>query len=677
MKLGRLALLALVGTALSGAMAGELLAKGKDNWLTQQAFKRAQGRAVDEPRAGGFASTYDFSDGAENKLFGRRNKKAFEVFEFDSEFFDDDDPEVFTPRRRRSNVVEFADEFDPEPDASISFGKPRSLDEGFDNYEPAKLVPLGDPKLAAPLPADWLSYSILQELRQADSSVRLTEQQRNAIMTFYRLNDFNPLWVSEQGIGDKGQRALAILSRAEDEGLNASDYVTPALETPGSAQDLPALARFDIALTAMVVRYAEHLHSGRIVPNKMSGYYDIAPPTLNIGKLLYDLSVTPDPERHLAGLAPVHPAYAAFKAALAERRTKNDLTDEEPLAAGERVKVGGRDARVPIIRQRMVKLGFLGEEDSLSWMLGHSIEEAQDPASFETVLDKQLSKALKAFQASNGLQRTGHLDKATVHALNGPSDEANVQKLVLNMERLRWLQRDMGTRHILVNQAAFELQIVDHRQIAWRTNVIVGKPETQTNVFSDVMETVVLNPYWNVPKSIVKHEMLPQLMDDPYYLDDKGYEVVDASGDLVSSGAVDWWSYGDKIPFDVRQPPGDGNALGNIKFLFPNKHNVYMHDTPTKKLFKESVRAFSHGCIRIDDPRTLAEHVLGWDRQQIDDMIASGENQEIKLDNPVPVHLTYFTAWPDASGKIVYHSDVYKRDKRLEKALTNVAVALN
>jgi L,D-transpeptidase YcbB len=235
----------------------------------------------------------------------------------------------------------------------------------------------------------------------------------------------------------------------------------------------------------------------------------------------------------------------------------------------------------------------------------------------------------------------------------------------------------MGARHILVNQAAFELQIIDHQKIAWRTKVIVGKPETQTNVFSDAMETVVINPYWNVPKSIVKHEMLPHLMDDPYYLDDRGYEVVDASGDIVSSGWVDWWSYGDKIPFDVRQPPGDGNALGNIKFLFPNKHNIYMHDTPTKKLFKEQVRAFSHGCIRIDDPRTLAEHVLGWDREQIDDMIASGENRDIKLDNPIPVHLAYFTAWPDESGRIVFYADTYRRDKRLERALNNLAVALN
>jgi murein L,D-transpeptidase YcbB/YkuD len=685
MKLGRLALLALVGTALSGGLAGESLAKGKDNWLSQQAFKRAQGRSTEEPRAGGFTSNYDFSDGAENELFGsgRRNKRSFDAFGLDSEFSEEDEPEVFTARRRNTND-EFADEYDeydPEPDVDFSAGKPRSLDEGFENYQPAKLVTLSEPNLAAPFPQDPLAQTLLQELRQIDSPVRVTEQQRNAIITFYRLNNFGPLWVSQMGISEKAQRAMNLLARAEDEGLNAHDYSASALEVAGAGQalsgNLLSLARFDISLTAMVVRYAEHLHSGRIVPNKMSGYYDITPPTLNLGKLLYDLSVTPDPDSHLAALAPVHPAYAAFKAALAERRTKNDLTEDEPVPAGERVKVGGRDARVPIVRQRMVKLGFLSEEDSLAWMLGHALDDAEDPGNFETVLDKALSKALKAFQESNGMERTGQIDKATINALNGPSDEANVQKLVLNMERLRWLPRDMGVRHILVNQAAFELQIIDHQKITWRTKVIVGKPETQTNIFNDVMETVVINPYWNVPKSIVQHEMLPHLTDDPYYLDDKGYEVVDASGDIVSSGSVDWWSYGDKIPYDVRQPPGDSNALGNIKFLFPNKHNIYMHDTPTKKLFKEEVRAFSHGCIRVEDPRTLAEHVLGWDRQKIDDMIDSGENQEIKLESPIPVHLAYFTAWPDETGKIVFYSDTYKRDKRLEKALNNLAVALN
>jgi murein L,D-transpeptidase YcbB/YkuD len=171
--------------------------------------------------------------------------------------------------------------------------------------------------------------------------------------------------------------------------------------------------------------------------------------------------------------------------------------------------------------------------------------------------------------------------------------------------------------------------------------------------------------------------MLPKLLDNPYHLDDEGFEVINAKGNRVSSASVDWWSYGDRIPFDVRQPPGNGNALGRIKFLFPNAHDIYMHDTPAKKLFKKAERAFSHGCVRVEDPRKLAEFVLGWDRDRIDAEIASGANQNIKLTRPLPVYLNYFTAWPDSTGKIVFYGDIYKRDARLEKALTAVTVASN
>jgi len=171
--------------------------------------------------------------------------------------------------------------------------------------------------------------------------------------------------------------------------------------------------------------------------------------------------------------------------------------------------------------------------------------------------------------------------------------------------------------------------------------------------------------------------MMPFLAKDRRYLDRQGFEVVNSKGRIVSSGSVNWWAYGKIIPYAVRQPPGDDNALGRIKFLFPNSHDIYMHDTPTKKLFSEPVRAFSHGCIRVENPRELAEHILDWERKRIDDMIATGRNRNIPLDKHIPVHLNYFTAWPDESGKIVFHSDIYNRDARLDKALHTIALAAN
>ena len=185
------------------------------------------------------------------------------------------------------------------------------------------------------------------------------------------------------------------------------------------------------------------------------------------------------------------------------------------------------------------------------------------------------------------------------------------------------------------------------------------------------MEYVAFNPYWNVPRSIAGNEMLPKLWNDPGYLDRAGYEVRDRRGRRVSSYSVDWWNYtGRTMPYDIRQPPGRGNALGAVKFMFPNKHAIYLHDTPAKNLFTKLTRAYSHGCVRVQTPRKFAEIVLGWNRSEVDAAIDSGKNQQVTLERKIPVHLTYFTAWPDRSGRIKYYDDVYDRDAALRKALS-------
>ena len=349
--------------------------------------------------------------------------------------------------------------------------------------------------------------------------------------------------------------------------------------------------------------------------------------------------------------------------------------------------MGERDGRVPLIRARLGKLGYVKPAEMPKFGADggktiYSPSEEDAPQIFaeiaaSEILDKELSKALLAFQKAQSIKATGRIDAATVTALNQRADGNKLQKLILNMERVRWLPRALGQRHILVNQAAFELRLMDHDRISWQTKVIVGKPETQTFVFSDEMETVVVNPYWGVPLSIIQGEMMPILANDPWYLDREGYEVLTRDGDQVSSSSVDWWAYGSKLPYDVRQPPGPSNALGYVKFLFPNAHDIYMHDTPTRKLFAETKRAFSHGCIRVEDPRELAVQVLGWSRSEVDAAIETGENQNFNLDRKIPVHINYFTAWPDRNGKIGYFADTYGRDIRLEKALNTLTVAAN
>ncbi|HEX7108239.1 MAG TPA: L,D-transpeptidase family protein, partial [Aestuariivirga sp.] len=332
-------------------------------------------------------------------------------------------------------------------------------------------------------------------------------------------------------------------------------------------------------------------------------------------------------------------------------------------AEGKSVKAGGSDPRILVIRDRMQAMGFL------------SSEEAAVEPELSSKLDADLTAALKKFQKSAKLRQTGALDAATVKNLNRDTSQRDIQRLVYNMERLRWLPKNLGKRFVIVNQPAFEVRVMDRGNEVWRSNVIVGKPLNQTSAFHDELETVVFNPSWGVPQSIIVNEYLGKLRRDPSYLDRQGFKVIAPNGRVIPSSSIDWAAYGDRPPFGVQQPPGKGNALGELKFLFPNSHDIYMHDTPTKNLFAEQVRTFSHGCIRVQNPREFAVAILGWDRARVDEETDSRKTQSIPLPQKIPVHITYFTAWPDSTGKINYFNDMYERDETIEKALAALAKA--
>jgi murein L,D-transpeptidase YcbB/YkuD len=230
---------------------------------------------------------------------------------------------------------------------------------------------------------------------------------------------------------------------------------------------------------------------------------------------------------------------------------------------------------------------------------------------------------------------------------------------------------------VLVNAAGFETRVVEDGRTIWSSKVIVGTPENQTVFFSDRMETVVFNPYWGVPKSIILNEMVPDSGGDPSWFDREGYEVTDLNGQVISPYNVDWYNLNSKqLPIGVRQPPGPNNALGEIKFLFPNEHSIYMHDTPSKPLFEQDSRAFSHGCVRVQNPREFAEIILGWDQQRIASTLAGTRDHSVPVEDRIDVHVAYFTAWPDENGNIRYHEDVYGRDRLLEKAMGELTVAM-
>ena len=599
-------------------------------------------------------------------------------------------------------------------------------------YRPEPLLQVSDPKVGAAHPPkldDPMAQSLWQRLRDGTSGARATAAQRKAVLAFYEGRGFTPVWVTRNDVEPRVAKLKHYFAAAGAEGLDPRDYNVAAevghLGALSDSERVRTLVRFDIQLTVAALRYAQHASGGRIIPNRLSGYHDLNPPSVSAEAALAALAGNQAPERYLASLHPTHPAYAIFRRALMLQGAGNEhAEDAPPIALGPTIREGQRDDRVPMLRKRLARLGFLdvpGEAskddaavqvEPLAGDGDQPADAASDPEAVATtdsaaepgdpdspslgdsegstgsaadrlpadqgdsVLSADDTEALRSFQEQAGLRPDGIVGNATIARLNDSGELKQVQHIIGNMERLRWMPRDFGARHVLVNQAAFELQVVDHNRPIWTTRVIVGKPNTQTAVFSDVMETVEFNPYWGVPQSIIIKEMLPRLRRDPSYLDRNGYEVLDARGREISSSYVDWSRYGNKVPLSVRQPPGAANALGVVKFLFPNSHAIYMHDTPTRSLFEKKVRAFSHGCVRVQNPRELAELVLGWDAERVDEAIEQGSNQAVKLSRKLPVHLAYFTAWPDETGRIIIYPDVYDRDAQLEKALGGGDVAL-
>ncbi len=551
------------------------------------------------------------------------------------------------------------------------YGDPEPIPgKGMGNltYIGPKQVPLSDPAFSKLIAEGIQNQAILAALSNPKAVVRVPQEERQPILDLYSSAGFKPLWLTGNAPSERAKTVLAFAAKTFEDGLEPLAYLPKGLSSfENIAEQLSAdpqeLAQFDVAMTAATLKLAREISSGQFEPNRLSRYNDIAPERVDVGQVLKVMAWTPFPEAYLNNLTPKHEAYGLMKAELAKLRASRIKPAYEKIAEGKSVKAGGADPRILVIRDRMQAMGFLDSE-----------EAAVEPE-LSNKLDADLSAALKKFQKSAKLRQTGALDAATVKNLNRDTSQRDIQRLVYNMERLRWLPKNLGKRFVFVNQPAFEVRVVDRGNEVWRSNVIVGKPLNQTSAFHDELETVVFNPSWGVPQSIIVNEYLGKLRRDPSYLDRQGFKVIAPNGQVIPSSAIDWAAYGDRPPFGVQQPPGKGNALGELKFLFPNKHDIYMHDTPTKNLFAEPVRTFSHGCIRVQNPREFAVAILGWDRARVDEETDSRKSQSIPLPHKIPVHITYFTAWPDSTGKINYFNDMYERDETIEKALAALAKA--
>ncbi len=566
--------------------------------------------------------------------------------------------------------------------------------------EKPKIYVYPDPRLV-PLRGNVAGDApIARVLAAGLARVDVERAHRKAILAFYKERDFAPVWTAGGDISTRAQDVMGLLAQARREGLRDAHYKVPVVwEALGDVEALRGdemrLARLDVELTALALRYARHVSGGVVNPNRLSAYHDLKPPRVKLAAALKKLAEEPDAAAWLRSLAPRHPAYAAMRRELERLRGSAPRELLPAIPTGRLIRPGRRDARLPLIRRHLRKLGLLeeratdmvrAEPTAAREMADAAIiasAEAEDAradtavalAVDERLYDETMVEAVRRFQRMAGLKPDGIIGRGTIGALNRRNSQDNtkarIDKLALNMERMRWMPRDWGREYVFVNQPAFTLHYVRDDEIVWKTRVIVGKPSNQTYFFSDMIRIVVFNPYWGVPQSIIRKEFIPKLMRDPYWLDREGYEVRDGKGRVISSASVNWAAYRNArvIPFGIRQRPGDDNALGRLKILFPNSHAIYLHDTPFKNLFRRDRRAFSHGCVRVQDPQKLAELVSGFDRYEIEQFIAAGKNKRVKLDHKTPVHLAYFTAWPGEDGKMRYHDDLYGRDRLLRTAL--------
>jgi murein L,D-transpeptidase YcbB/YkuD len=473
--------------------------------------------------------------------------------------------------------------------------------------------------------------STARQPRDVAKAQQAQRKEREAIVAFYTGRDNVPVWVSSAGLTDAGRSLVARLARASDDALDLKGFSQPNL----TGADDQALAKAELALTQTAIDYGRQASGARIDPHSIgliTAKPEIAEPAAILSAIAAPGIEAGD---RLAEFNPPHAGYRALRTKLAELRRENPAMASQRIGPGPELRVGMKDRRVPLIRAR----------------LGVDPAADNDPLLY----DVRVASAVADFNRANGLSNGNTLTSRTIAKLSGGEPLRLEAELISNMERWRWLSRDMGETRIEVNIPDYQVKVTRDGEVIHTARVIVGKPQNPTPVFSDSMRHVIVNPYWNVPVSIIKKEMMPGYAKDPSYFTRRGYEVTSYRGQMV-----------------VRQPPGERNALGRIKFMFPNEHSVYLHDTPSRGLFANARRAYSHGCVRVENPFKLAEIVLGkdngWSEAKVRSLIGGGERL-INMERQIPIHLEYFTAFVDDEGKVQLREDIYGYSHKLQAAL--------
>jgi murein L,D-transpeptidase YcbB/YkuD len=525
------------------------------------------------------------------------------------------------------------------------------------------LFPLA-PSAAQDTPVQQAIAAGVQSLRNGEPLTIASEPLASRIVlpALYENHDYAPLWSNPRAI----DQLLAAIRTIDQEGLMPADYHLAALESlqqrlaAGKGAAPPGLAAdFDLLLTDSLVRLGYHLGFGKVDPEaldpdwNMQRQIDYLGAVRRLDAAIHDAVI----DALLGSLRPALPSYARLMAALREYRRIAAQGGWRSVPAGPTLKPGMTDPRVAALRRRLAASGDLtarGNAASLTY-------------------DATVETAVRQFQRRHGLTGDGVAGKATLAAMNVPVGR-RIDQIRANLERARWVLHDLPAAFVLVDIAGFKVRFYRDGRVIWETRAVVGRPARMTPVFKSRISYFEVNPTWTVPPTILGQDLIPAVKRDPNYLREKNMRVIDRHGNPVDQAGIDWSRYsGSDFPYLIRQEPGPENALGRIKFMFPNKHAVYLHDTPSKELFRRTERTFSSGCIRIEDPYGFAELLLDedphWNRERVIAAVDSLETRTIPLRKPVVVILLYWTVDVENDGTVLFKQDIYDRDPPIIKAL--------
>jgi murein L,D-transpeptidase YcbB/YkuD len=477
---------------------------------------------------------------------------------------------------------------------------------------------------------------------------------REEVKEFYARRSYQSAWFSKKGLNSAAQNFYSQLKNyaydfadSSFQNVEIDNLIASAESDEKDFLDRKVeVQRLELLLTTTFFNYAVKAYGG-ITKNPLDLEWFIPRKKKNYQLLLDSLVSMNNGEKVRE---PVNQYYIRLKEKLRiYRNIERKGGWPKVVTAKKQLLVGDRDSSILIAKQNLFVTGDFRLQDT------------------SMTFTDSLQTAVVRFQRRMGLKDSGKIDAATLKEMNQPV-EYRIQQIMLNMERLRWVPEELEKDHLLINIPEYMLHVFENGKQVWAMNVVVGKTASQTTIFKGNLSTIVLNPYWNIPQSIIRNEILPQLKRGTGYLNRNNMEVL-SGNKVINPSSVDWSAYTKNVPYTIRQKPGNKNSLGKMKFLFPNSYNIYLHDTPSKGHFGDSKRAFSHGCIRLSDPKRLALYLLRnngeWNTEKVNKVLETDKETGIKVSPTIPVYIVYFTSWVDNTGQINFRNDLYGLDAKL------------